>query len=589
LAFISMGVTPAGPWVVAQDGPANLTVKPVEEDIAHQALRPSSGQYMGQRWHIDQRQRLWWNGSPYVRFAFTGNGDPVQMQKAGFDQFGLMPPEKWPISGPDPKIIQSVKETSEQLDALGATYYGGLNALWPWRYGTLIGDADRVAVFVRHVRDLSDKAGRRTALDFDVSMPTDDVDRQQTRPVLLQAVLFDLEHGTQLDVTGYVESFGPAGTRARSETDRVENDDADGGLAYRFRCRPIELPRSSSLRLVLAMELRMAEVRDAHGLPPLWKPGIRQFYQRSLEAFRAAYARPGLRGLYFADEINGYPSSLLTARVYLDLRDDASALTAYRKWLARRYGSIDRLNRDWNSRHASFDEVPWQVPMHPFLPGLARTDAAAEREETWAGATTTWGLADSVEQLRKVSQVQQEFRQWFYGHWLAEYAKLAQEVFGPVPTFVCSAAIMGDADQYLAIHRWALREGMDGLIRNHYGHGGAEERETLASLARWMARVQAESGCTKHLWANEVGYVRPGITDDEWAAQESAELAAADSFGSQWAFPSQESLRDMLVLLTQYGYRGLNRFLMNPSSPRAAREVQWMNELRGEIIPRVVK
>jgi hypothetical protein len=227
--------------------------------------------------------------------------------------------------------------------------------------------------------------------------------------------------------------------------------------------------------------------------------------------------------------------------------------------------------------------------MHPFSPGLARTDEAAEREESWANAKTAWGLAGTVEQLRTVSRAQDEFRIWFCGHWLAEYAKLAKEVIGPVPVFVCSAAIAGDADQYLAMHRWALREGVDGLIRNHYGHGGDEERHALASLARWMAMVQQESGCTKHLWANEVGYVRPHVTDAEWAAQEMAERGGGDSFGSQWAFPSQESLREMLVLLTQYGYRGFNRFLMNPSASRAAQEVEWMARLRSEIVSLVVR
>ena len=157
-----------------------------------------------------------------------------------------------------------------------------------------------------------------------------------------------------------------------------------------------------------------------------------------------------------------------------------------------------------------------------------------------------------------------------------------------MPVFICSAAISGEADQYLAMHRWALREGVDGLIRNHYGHAGEEERYALASLARWMVKVQQESGCTKHLWANEVGYVRPRVTDAEWAAAEVAELGAGDSFGSQWAFPSQESLREMLVLLTQHGYRGFNRFLMNPSASRAAQEVRWMAGLREEMVQRVI-
>ena len=40
--------------------------------------------------------------------------------------------------------------------------------------------------------------------------------------------------------------------------------------------------------------------------------------------------------------------------------------------------------------------------------------------------------------------------------------------------------------------------------------------------------------------------------DEEWAAREAAERGAGDSFGSQWAFPSQESLREMLLLLVRY-------------------------------------
>ena len=45
----------------------------------------------------------------------------------------------------------------------------------------------------------------------------------------------------------------------------------------------------------------------------------------------------------------------------------------------------------------------------------------------------------------------------------------------------------------------------------------------------------------------------------------------------------------MLVLLNQYGYRGFNRFLMNPTAARAAREVEWMLELRPQIVPLVVQ
>jgi len=548
------------------------------------AVLPSHGQYMGHTWNIDANHLLRWDGEPYVRVGFTGNGDLARMLKTGFTQFTLMPDEKWPISGPDARIVQSVNETSDRLEKAGATYYGSLNAFWPWRYGTLIAESDKAAVFVRSVRDVTEHAGRHWAADLQIHLPIPPAERDRVKPVCTDAVLFDLEHGTRYDLSDQVESVVEAETEPGPDARCESEEERHGGKAFQVRLRTIRFPDSASLRLVLGVEVRLAELPGVNGLPPLWKPGIREFYRRSLEAFRPAYAKPGLRGLQFGDEINAFPQSLLTARAYLDLRQDSLALGAYRDWLARRFGRIEELNRQFGAHYVSFEQVGWRVPLHPFAPELARTDDAAEREESWAGAKTTWGFADTVEQVRTVSRVQDEFRIWLCGHWLAQYAKLAKEVIGPVPVFVCSAAIGGEADQYLSLHRWALREGVDGLIRNHYGNGGQEERYALASLARWMENVQQESGCTKHFWANEVGYVRPNVTDEEWAAREAAERGAGDSFGSQWAFPSRESLREMLLLLSQYGYRGFNRFLMNPSAPRAAQEVEWMATLREEIV-----
>lgn len=547
-------------------------------------LQQSSGEYLGRKWHIDENHLIWWDGKPYVRFGFTGNGDLNQMLKAGFDQFTLMPAEEWPISGPDPGIVRSVNETSDLLEKAGATYHGMLNALWPWRYGNLIADSDKAVVFIRDVRDVTEHSAQHLVLDLRVRMPIHPAERNKVKPEHVLAVLFDMENGKRYDLSDKVESVVPAVAEPGSEVRGEHDDEWRGGKSFRVRLKPIRFPESASLRLLLAMEIRLAGLPGVNGLPPLWKPGIREFYKNSIEAFRSAYAKPGLRGLQFGDEINTFPMSLLTARTYLDIRRDPMALKAYRDWLAGRFGNIEDLNHQFGTRHGSFDQVQWQVPLHPFSPELARSDDAAEREETWAAARTMWGMADTLEQLRTISRMQDEFRIWFYGHWLAEYAKLAKETIGNVPIFICSAAISGEAEQYLAMHRWALREGMNGLIRNHYGHGGLEERRTLADLSRWMDQVQQESGCTKHLWANEVGYVRPHLTDDEWAEAESAELGAGDSFGSQWAFPSQKSLRDMLLLLTQYGYRGFNRFLMNPSARRAAQEVEWMAELREEIV-----
>jgi hypothetical protein len=565
-------------------GTMGLTVAALAAPGFGGGLRSSSGEYQGHKWYIDENHLMWWAAKPYVRFGFTGNGDPAQMLKEGFDQFTLMPSEQWPIAGPDPEIVRSVNEMSDQLEKAGATYYGTLNAFWPWPYGNLIAESDKAAVFIRDVRNVTEHSAQHLALDFQVHLPIGPVERDKVKPEQTHAVLFDMEHGKRYDVSDKVESVVPTVPEPGLEARDRGEDEGQGGKVFRVRLKPIQFPESTSVRLVIVMEVRLAGLPGVHGLPALWKPGIREFYRHSIEAFRSAYAKPGLRGLQFGDEINTFPLSLLTARTYLDIRRDEVALKAYHDWLVRRFGDIEELNRQFGTRHALFNQVQWQVPLHPFDPELARSDDAAEREESWAGAKTTWGLAGTLEQLRTISRIQDKFRVWLCGHWLAQYAKLAKEKIGNVPVFTCSAGISGAAGQYLAMHRWALREGVDGLIRNHYGNGGEQERDTLASLAQWLKEVERESGCTKHLWANEVGYVRPHFTDEEWAEAEAAELEAGDSFGSQWAFPSKESLREMLLLLRQYGYRGFNRFLMNPSARRAAKEVVWMAELRQEIV-----
>ncbi len=561
-----------------------------QEDRAERRdMSNSSGEYQGHRWHIDDDGLMWWDDKPYVRFAFTGNGDIDEMMQAGFDQFTLTPSEQWPTSGPDPAIVRSVDETSDRLEKAGATYYASLNAFWPWRYGRLITEADRASVFVRDVQDVTRYAGQHTALDLQVRTPIRPDGHDRNAPVRTVAVLFDLQHGTKHDLSDRVHNVSVIRAHLDSASRPRGDDSGVEGQALRVRTEPIQFPKSNSLRLVVAMDMSAAELPGINGLPALWKPGIRQFFRRSLEAFRSAYAKPGLRGMLFSDEINTFPQSLLTARVYLDIREDRVALKAYRDWLARRFGRLEQLNEQFGSVYASFDQVPWQVPLHPFSPQLADTDEAAEREESWAGAETAWELAGTVEQVRTVSRLQDEFRIWLCGHWLAEYARMAKAAIGDVPVFVCSAAIGGDPDQYLGLHRWALREGVDGLSRNHYGHGGRYESHALAQLAQWMSKVRQESGCTKQLWANEVGYLGPHVTDEENAAKEATELGSEGSFGSQWAFPSSASLREMLVLLTRYGYRGFNRFLINPSAARASEEVRWTAQLRPKITSMVVR
>ncbi len=556
-------------------------------DVRHRSANPlqqSSGEYSGHRWRIDQDHALWWDGKPYVRFAFTGNGDLEAMRRLGFTQFTLMPDEAWAISGPQQAIPRSLDEATDRLEAAGATYYAALNAFWPWKYGKLIADADKAAALVRDVVDVTAHAGRRESLKVVVRMPIHRAEQEQVKVVRTYALLFDLQKGTNRDISGKVQRVEAANV-ARPQ----RSDDVPGAWGwyktYGILLDTVAFPDSRRLRLVVGMDVLLDEVPNTHGLPPLWKPGIREFYRTSLNAFRSAYAKTGLRGMIFADEINTSPVSLLTSRAYPDIRRDEPALRAYREWLKRRFGSVHRLNAALGSHHKSFEELKWVVPLHPFTEADILdpdSDAPLNDVRPWDALRSTYGLFESKEQFRKVSDLQDEFRQWFYGHWLAEYAKQAKQIIGDVPVFTCSASIPGEADRYLGIHRWALHEGVDGLTRNYYGgHLDEEEKFTLRSLAKWMKKVQVDSGRTKHLWANEIGYVRVGATD--------ADLEDVDRnlpFGVQWAFPSKKRLRQTLTLLRQNGYRGFNRFLMNPSASGASQELRWMAELRGEFVNR---
>ena len=223
-------------------------------------LPHSSGEYMGHRWRIDEGHLMWWDGKPYVRFGFTGNGDPAQMIKAGFDQFTLMPDEQWPISGPDPEIVQRVDETSDQLEKAGVTYYGTLNAFWPWRYGNLIAESDKAAVFVRDVRDVTEHAGHRVALDLQIRLPIPDAHRDTLSADSTHAVLFDLERGTRHDVSRQIESVTRIDTTSDSDAWREGDAPPHDGPTIRVRMKSTVFPESSSLRLVLSMEQRSSEL-----------------------------------------------------------------------------------------------------------------------------------------------------------------------------------------------------------------------------------------------------------------------------------------------------------------------------------------
>ena len=566
----------AGWLLIASCGP----VAPIER---------SHGTYKGHRWEITEGHLLLWDEKPYVRYGFTGNGPVEEMVRMGFTQFNVAPSEDWAMVD-DPKrladIVKATDEYTDLLERVGATYYAVLNVFWPWRYGERIkDDADKVVAFVRDIVDLTGKVKGGREVKVKVGLPVHPAEREKAKVASWRLLLFDLDGGRVWDVTGRLEA-----AREIPPPERASGDEARKW--FLLRLRPLPSPRSGDLRLVVGARLLLYEVPDLgpSSIPALWKPGIIRHYRRSLLAFRKAYAKDGLRGMMFGDEINAWRMGLLGARSYLDLSDDPVALEAYRQWLRRRFGTVGRLNRAVYAKYRAFEEVPWLVPLHPFteedLEAMdeRRLGAVVERLARYKPFPF-----ESLAHLKAAGEVQDEFRVWFYGYWLAQYARMAKEVIGNVPVFVCSASIGGDAHEYLRVHWWALIHGVDGLIRNCYGHprlvGGRPEifqpgggRFPLETLVRWMEEVQEESGKTKHLFANEIGH--PNEFDEE----------VADDFGlgRAFAFPSKEALRDFMLAMVDYGYKGLNLFAMNPLHPARLKEVRWMAELRDEIVRRIV-
>jgi hypothetical protein len=224
--------------------------------------------------------------------------------------------------------------------------------------------------------------------------------------------------------------------------------------------------------------------------------------------------------------------------------------------------------------------------LYPFL------ERDSDDREFFPGdASDALGLPDSRDQIEKFDRLQDEFRVWFYGYWLAQYANMAKDIIGNVPVFLTSAGIGGSAESCLQIHKNAMAEGMDGLIRNHYAWvkrtsggrldtfvPGSEERFPLETVTELLDSVQKQSGRAKAYFANEFG--RPRTAGDDFV----------DDFGlgHQFSFPSKQELRDFLTVLIENGYKGFNMFKMNPSVEAARREVKWFSELKEEMVKKTI-
>ncbi len=546
---------------------------------------PSRGTYLGHTWEIGADRLIRWDGKPYVRFGFTGNGPLRRMLELRFTQFNVTPAEEWAICA-DPEersgIVPSVDEYTDRLVRAGATYYAGINVLWPWAYGDRIKtDDQKVRAVLRQVMDLPADAGSRPRT-FTVGFPLHPAEWKDLKIEKKLLLLFNLKAGTATDVTSKIEEFVPL----RTSTEGVDEGDS---RPWRLRLSPL---RQRGDRLMLLVEVLLKEVPGVwSSFPALWKKPILKEYVSGLKAFRKAFAKDGLRGLMFADEINTFPQSLLSARSYLDFRTDKAALREYRTFLKRRFGSVEKLNESFGTSYKTFAEVPWLIPLHPFtgedfeLYGSEKLDRLCIKLHR-SGAVSFV----SLRHLKAAAGVQEDFRLWFLGRWLGEYAKLAKKVIGNVPVFLCSASVDGPAWRYLGIHRSALQQGVDGLIRNCYGRvrrvGGRPEivqpggeRYPLETVCAFLKEIEAECGKTKHLFANEFGYLNE-YGDD---------LPDDFGLGGRYRFPSRTALRDFLHAMVDYGYKGMNLFAMQPLHPARRSEVKWLAGLREEIVKRIIE
>ena len=549
-------------------------------ETSEKTIIPAKGEYKGYKWLIDQHHLLWWDNEPYVRYGFTGNGAIEKFMKLRFDQFNVCPSEDlWVFSknrADNRRAIDQVNEFTDELTRRGATYYAGLNSLWPWKASGKVAKEDMVKSVFKHSWDVSIFAGT----EYSLRLSTVTEREGMFEKGLAKAYLFDMDEGVYTDISDRLTKITAAEEKVTESPGEI--------MTIRkstFFFEPIKLPDSRDLRVSILIDLYSAMVPHVYpsSFPALWKPAIKQYYLNGLSNFQKAYSKKGLRGMMFGDEINSHKVSMFHAKSYLDFRDDEIALEAYRGWLENEFRSIADLNERLRTKYEDFEQVNWYICIYPFLKSDEDDDNRSDR------INHTFGLFDSADQLEKTDRLQEEFRIWFFGYWLARYGKMAKEVMGDVPVFIASAGMGGKAENYLQIHKQALAQGLDGLIRNHYGYAERTSEGKLSSYEVWsnarfpletvtelLDAVQKHCGRTKTYFANEFGRPKKGGFDDF-------------GLGEEFSFGSKEDLRNFLRVLISNGYKGFNMFKINPNVPAAQKEVKWLAELKDEIIERAIK
>jgi hypothetical protein len=538
----------------------------------------TTDEYYGRKWHIDDVHDIYWNGRVYRRYGFTGapsSGTLEDLLDTGIDHFNLGAGVAGYVFAGNGKArredLERVDELSNRVTTLGGTYYAALHTLLPWSGSGDIPDGARVPWLERSTTDVTRYAGTRSSLELKV--PVSDDLSKHTDEGAVKVFLFDGDTKNRLDLTEKVVST--AWSRTKSGT-------GSEGYELSVRLAFVDLPDSSSLRVTVAAPTSRETLFAPH-LPAMWKEEVREHFERSLERYRDAYQKRGLRGLCFCAEV-AVPDIVPFAGSMEDFTRDATVMKSYRNFLRDAYDDdIASLNKRLGASYGSFDEIPWHTDALPYR-DLQELEDAGE----------LYGIYPSVESAGRIQRVQNEFRHEFYGSLFAEYARVAKRAVGNVPVFTTTGSVKNADDPEIELHFRAMLHGVDGLSRNCRGTLANDEKlgyrtiggQDLEGIAERLARIANEAGATKAYLANALRW-------ETESAPENPDRAPTAGF------PSKEKMRQFLEVMNDHGYGGYHLEVEKPGkiwshdgddeeTLAVKQEMEWFGDLKDEIVRRAV-
>lgn len=140
----------------------------------------------------------------------------------------------------------------------------------------------------------------------------------------------------------------------RMETVIANNTELDIDFATRFNFHPTRLEHAGTQAAKMPQAfVKSGNKRDLARTPCLSDPAFRNRMREKFRKLGEQYADLGLRFYWLGDELSlaGYWSNPI------DFCFSDHCLNNFHQWLLRRYGSLEAVNRQWNSKFTSLDEV----------------------------------------------------------------------------------------------------------------------------------------------------------------------------------------------------------------------------------------